>query len=59
MRLISSTLPPWLGDWWVYLVMLTIALILLARLLGVPWMISVVTGNAGVEWGLAGTRGMR
>jgi len=54
--LAKSTLPLWMGDWWVYLIMLTITLILLARLLGISWMIDVITGNAGAKWGLVEKR---
>lgn len=57
--LAKSTAPPWLGDWWVYLIMLMITLILLTRLLGIPWMISVITGNAGNKWGLAEKQGTK
>ena len=54
--LAKSTLPPWLGNWWVYLIILMITLILLARQLGISWMMSAITGNAGNQWELVEKR---
>ena len=42
--LAKSTFPLWMGDWWVYLTMLTIALVLVTRRLGVSWLLQVLRG---------------
>lgn len=43
---VNRLIPPWVGIWWVYLLMLLVILILVVRAVGFEWMVSSFTGKA-------------